>query len=107
MSTPWLRELDGAIELTLHVQPGAGRTEVASVHGDALKVRLAAPPIEGRANEALLRFLAASFGVTLKQVILVRGATSRSKTVRIVAPVERPDRGWPAVAALRGRRDDH
>ena len=63
MSPPWLRELDSAIELTLHVQPGARRTEVAGMYGDALKVRLAAPPVDGKANEALVRFLAVSFGV--------------------------------------------
>ena len=101
MSVPWLRELDGAIELTLHVQPGAKRTEVVGVHGDALKVGLAAPPVEGRANEALVRFLAESFGVTLQQVILVRGATSRSKTVQIHAPVRRPDRIWVGLPRAR------
>ncbi len=94
MSVPWLRELDDAIELRLHVQPGAKRTEVAGVHGDALKVRLAAPPVEGRANEALVRFLAESFGVTLKQVIIVRGETSRRKIVRIEQPRARPHRFW-------------
>ncbi len=80
--------------LTLHVQPGAKRTEVAGVHGDALKIRLAAPPVDGKANAALLRFLAAAFGVPQRAVTLVRGETSRQKTVRIEAPRERPDRGW-------------
>jgi uncharacterized protein len=94
VSLPWLRELDDAIELRLHVQPGAKRTEVAGVHGDVLKVRLAAPPVEGRANEALVHFLAESFGVTLKQVIIVRGETSRRKIVRIERPRARPHRFW-------------
>jgi hypothetical protein len=97
----WLREVDGAIELALHVQPGAKRTSIDGVHGDALKVRLAAPPVEGRANEALLRFLADAFAVPVKQVTLLRGATSRRKVVRIAAPRARPDRTWSALPSTR------
>jgi len=81
----------------LHVQPGAKRTEVAGVHGDALKVRLAAPPVDGKANAELLRFLADAFGVPLRQVALVRGETSRQKVVRIESPSKRPDREWPPL----------
>lgn len=90
----WLREDAGGLVLALHVQPGAKRTEVAGLHGDALKVRLAAPPVEGRANAALLRFLADAFGVPLRGVTLLRGAASRDKLVRIAAPARRPDREW-------------
>ena len=94
----WRREHGDALELSLHVQPGASRTEVAGVHGTEgamrLKVRLAAPPVDGKANAELLRFLAAAFGVPLRQVHLVRGATSRQKSVRIDAPARRPDHGW-------------
>lgn len=71
------------VTLTLHVQPGAKRSEVAGLHGDALKIRLAAPPIEGRANEALLRFIAKCFNVPLNSIELLRGAQSRHKTVRV------------------------
>ena len=53
----WRRDRDGAVVLTLHVQPGAGRSEFAGMYGDALKLRLAAPPIEGKANAELIRFL--------------------------------------------------
>jgi hypothetical protein len=87
-----------ALVLALHVQPGASRTEVAGTHGVAgdarLKVRLAAPPVDGKANGELLRFLAEAFGVPLRQVILVRGASSRQKTVRIESPARRPDHDW-------------
>jgi uncharacterized protein (TIGR00251 family) len=79
-----------ALVLKLHVQPGAKRTEVAGVHGDAIKIRLAAPPVEGKANDALRRFLADAFGVPLRNVELVRGERSREKVVRIAAPVRRP-----------------
>ena len=98
MTVAWRREEivddDDALLLTLHVQPGAKRTEVAGLHGDALKVRLAAPPVDGRANAELLRYLAATFGVPLRQVALLCGETSRRKVVRIMRPTLRPDAGW-------------
>jgi uncharacterized protein (TIGR00251 family) len=94
----WRREDSGTIVLALHVQPGAKRTEVAGVHGEGagarLRVRLAAPPVDGKANAALLRFLAAEFDVALRAVTIVHGETSRRKTVRIVAPQRRPDLAW-------------
>jgi len=80
--------------LTLHVQPGAKRTQLAGRHGNALKLRLAAPPVGGRANEALRAFLAEAFGVPQRNVTIVRGEASRDKIVRIDSPVKRPDRGW-------------
>jgi uncharacterized protein len=94
----WRREeiVDGwlAIQLTLHVQPGAKRTEVAGAHGDALKIRLAAPPVDGKANAELLRYLAHAFGVPQRNVTLVRGDSSRQKIVRIGRPSVRPDADW-------------
>jgi uncharacterized protein (TIGR00251 family) len=91
----WRREDSGTIVLALHVQPGAKRTEVAGVHGEGagarLRVRLAAPPLDGKANAELRRFLADAFGVPLARVTIVRGETSRSKTVRVAAPARRPD----------------
>jgi uncharacterized protein len=86
----WRRESDGAITLTLHVQPGAVRSEFAGLHGDALKVRLAAPPLEGKANAELIRFLADAFGVPQRNVLLLRGETSRAKTVRVISPRKMP-----------------
>jgi hypothetical protein len=67
--------------LTLHIQPGAARTELAGMHGDAWKVRVAAPPVEGAANEALRSFLAKRFGIAKRAVVLVAGAQSRHKRV--------------------------
>src|SRR5947208_16803451 len=86
----WRRESDGAVVLMLHVQPGAGRSEFAGMHGDALKLRLAAPPIEGKANDELIRFLADVFGVPQRNIVLLRGETSRAKTVRVIAPRKMP-----------------
>ncbi len=94
-SPGWRRiDADGSIVLQLHCHPGAKRTQVAGIYGQALKIRLAAPAAEGRANEALIAFLAESFGVPQRNVTLVRGERGRSKTVRIAAPVARPDRDW-------------
>jgi uncharacterized protein (TIGR00251 family) len=94
-AAPWRRiGADGSITLELHCQPGAKRSEVVGTHGSALKVRLAAPAVEGRANQALVNFLAASFGVPRRNVALIRGQTGRVKTVCIVSPTARPDREW-------------
>ena len=93
-TVPWRREEPHALVLTLHVQPGAKSSEVVGMHGNALKVRLAAPPVDGKANLELRRFMAEAFGVPLRSVTLVRGEASRQKTVRIAAPALRPDRDW-------------
>jgi uncharacterized protein (TIGR00251 family) len=82
MST-WYQLSGDIITLVLHVQPGAKQTSVAGLHGEALKIRLAAPPIEGRANEALLRFIADHFGVPLRSVELKQGGQSRHKRVTV------------------------
>jgi len=95
----WCTELANWVELELHVQPGAKLTEVAGVHGDALKVRLAARPVEGQANAELVRFLADAFDVPRRNVTLVHGASSRRKRVRISAPARRPDREWAKLFA--------
>lgn len=87
----WYRREGDNLTLTLHIQPGAKRSEVAGLHGEALKIRLAAPPIEGRANEALLRFVADSFEVPLRQVELLRGAQSRHKMVKVTGSKVEPE----------------
>lgn len=69
--------------LTVHIQTGAKRTEVVGLHGTALKIKLAAAPIEGKANAALLKFLADKLEVPRSQVILKRGAKSRYKVIEI------------------------
>lgn len=83
MEQVWFRIHDSLLTLTLHVQPGAKRTEVVGLHGDALKLKLAATPVEGKANEALLRYIAERFGVPLRNVELKQGGQSRHKVVAI------------------------
>lgn len=77
------RSRDGGVRVTVHVQPRAARTEIAGLHGTALKVRLNAPPVDGAANDALVRFLAEQFGVPRRAVRVVAGHTSRSKIVEL------------------------
>jgi uncharacterized protein (TIGR00251 family) len=74
---------DGAVVLRVQASPGAGRSAVTGRHGDAVKVRVAAPPVDGRANTALVEFLAAEFGLKAADVTLVSGATSRAKRFRL------------------------
>ena len=81
--TAWLCPDGNDVILNLHIQPGAKKTEVTGPHGDALKIRLAAPPVEGKANAALLAFLAKKVGVGRTAVELVSGQTARAKRVRI------------------------
>ena len=74
--------------LRLYIQPGAARTGWGGRHGDAeFKLRVAAPPVEGKANQACLRFLAKAAGVPKGAVTLLRGERSRKKVVRI-APLD-------------------
>jgi uncharacterized protein (TIGR00251 family) len=69
--------------LAVHVQPRATRTEVAGLHGDALKIRLKAPPVDGAANEELVRFVAQRLNVSRADVEIVSGETGRAKRLRV------------------------
>lgn len=79
------REAPAAVRcvVPVHVQPRAAKTEVAGLHGDAIKIRLKAPPVEGAANDELIRFLAKKLGVPRHAVRIVSGATSRTKRVSV------------------------
>jgi uncharacterized protein (TIGR00251 family) len=70
---------DDGVVLSVHAQPGAGRTQITGRHGQALKVRVAAPPEHGRANQALVELLAEEFDVEAGKVSLVAGDKSRTK----------------------------
>jgi uncharacterized protein (TIGR00251 family) len=83
--TAWLHADGQDVILSLHIQPGAKKTEVVGLHGDALKIRLAAPPVDGKANAALIAFVAVKVGASRTAVELVSGQTSRTKRVRIAA----------------------
>jgi uncharacterized protein (TIGR00251 family) len=79
----WARDEGGGVVLEVLVSPRASRTRVAGEQGDRLKVQLAAPPVDGEANAALIVFLADALGVRRAEVTIVRGETGRRKTVRV------------------------
>lgn len=82
--------LDGDLRLQLHIQLKAKAHAISGRHGDRIKLQLAAPPVEGKANTALINFLAGEFGVPKKRVALTRGRQSRLKSVVIHCPVKLP-----------------
>ena len=76
---------DGAVLVDVHVMPNAAKTQIQGLHDGALRVRLHAPPVDGKANLALLAWLAATLGVPKSAVELLRGATARRKQLRVAA----------------------
>lgn len=80
----WVIEQRGdSVRVRVYVQPRASRTEVVGQHGDALKIRVAAPPVDGAANVELVRHLAKRIGIPVSQLRVLSGATGRTKTVEI------------------------
>ncbi len=77
----WYQFNRDGLSIHIHAQPGAKRTEVAGLHGDCVKLRLASPPVDGKANACLIEFIARRLGVKKSQVSITRGTSSRRKTV--------------------------
>jgi uncharacterized protein (TIGR00251 family) len=94
---PWYRWQNGVLILEIRVQPRASHDEIAGARGERLKIRLTAPPVDGKANSQLLKFLATLFGVRRNQVTLISGARNRDKRIAIESPktlpagVDRPE----------------
>ncbi len=76
---------DGAMLVDIHVMPNAARTQLQGLHDGALRVRLHAPPVDGKANLALQAWLAETLGIPKSAVELIRGATVRRKQLRVAA----------------------
>ena len=85
---PWARRTAGGWSLALHVQPGAKRSSVAGLHGERLKLRIAAPALDGRANDALVAFVAERLGVPKARVAVARGERSRDKLIVVSGECE-------------------
>lgn len=81
MSPPWLREVPGGVRITVRLAPRAARDRILGPHGDALKVAVTAPPVEGKANRHLIRFLAKRLGVPQGALSIVSGELARDKVV--------------------------
>ena len=83
---PFYRWQANNLILFCHLQPKVADDSFCGLHGERLKIRVKAPPLDGKANQGLLRFLAAQFGVAPSQVELIAGESSRHKTVLIRSP---------------------
>ena len=80
---PWARWDGTRLRLRIHAQPGAHATRITGVHGERLRIALKAPPVDGRANGELVRFVSQALGLRRAQVELVAGASSREKMLAI------------------------
>lgn len=83
MSREWCSAIPHGIRIAVQIAPNAKKSEVAGVHEDALKIRVHAQPIEGKANEALLRYLADVLGVPKSAVSITHGHTGKRKIIEI------------------------
>ena len=97
----WIDARKDGVVIALHVQPGARRTAIAGLHGGRLKVAVATPPTEGRANAALLDFLAERLGIPKSRLSILTGASAREKRVALPSSVA-PE----AVAAALSADED-
>lgn len=79
-----IRSIDGGVSFAVRVQPGASREGVVGLYGDAIKLALNAPAVDGKANEALTRYLATALGVPKTSITIATGLTSRSKVIRVL-----------------------
>ena len=91
MSQAWCSAQPGGIRLAVQITPNAKKTEVVGLLDDALKLKLQAQPIEGKANDALVRFLAAALDLPRSAVTITHGHTSRKKLVHILSAALTPD----------------
>ncbi len=84
---PFLRlQKDGSVVVDVHVMPNAAKTLIQGLHDGALRVRLQAPPVDGKANLALQAWLAEQLGIARAAIELLRGDTARRKQLRVAAP---------------------
>lgn len=88
---PWYQWHQDDLVLCIRVQPKASRDEIVGPHQDALKIRITAPPVDGKANDHLVRFLAKTFGVAPSRVDLISGESARIKRIRVRKPTRLPD----------------
>lgn len=78
-----VQPVTSGVRVWVRVQPRASSNEIAGLHGDAIKVRLTAPPVEGAANESLVELLSATFDIPRSAITIVAGTSSRSKIVEL------------------------
>ncbi|MDM5176711.1 DUF167 domain-containing protein [Massilia sp. DJPM01] len=91
MSRAWCSALPGALRLAVQITPNAKKTEVIGVLDDALKLKLQAQPIEGKANEALIKYLSGELGVPKSALTITHGLTNKRKLVEVVSATLTPE----------------
>jgi len=79
----YIHTKDDGVILRLHIQPKAAKTEIAGIHGDRLKIRLKAPPVDGKANAELIRFLSDVLKIPKTRITITHGESGRQKTVLV------------------------
>lgn len=79
----YLKEQDDSLVLLTYVQPGAKKTHFQELFDGRLKIRISAPPVEGRANKELIKFLSKSFGISKSKIKIIRGDQSRKKDLEL------------------------
>jgi uncharacterized protein (TIGR00251 family) len=90
VSGGWCSALPDGVRIAVQITPNAKKTEVLGVHGDALKLKLQAQPIEGKANEALVKYLAKVLAVPRSAVTITHGHTNKRKLVEVVSATLTP-----------------
>ena len=97
------RWIGADLEIEVRAQPGARRTEARGMHGGAIRIRVSAAPADGKANDALLEFVAEALQVPRRRCVLVSGHASRQKRLRIEAPdrthAERVLAAWTQISS--------
>ncbi|MES2016585.1 MAG: DUF167 domain-containing protein [Pseudomonadota bacterium] len=91
MSRAWCSAQPDGVRLAVQITPNAKKTEVIGVLDDALKLKLQAQPIEGKANEALVKFLAKALGVSRSAVTITHGLTSKKKLIEVASRTLTPE----------------
>ncbi len=81
--TPFLKQSRDAVLVEIHVQPQASKTEIVGLHGDRLKIRVQAPPVDGAANQAICEFFSSLLGCAKQNIQISKGESSRQKTINI------------------------
>ncbi|MCX6116977.1 MAG: DUF167 domain-containing protein [Proteobacteria bacterium] len=84
LSAKWLSSNGDSVVIQVYVQPGAKKAGIVGLHGDAIKIKISSPPVDGQANEALCQFLSFFLDVSLKHISILRGHQSRTKFVQVI-----------------------
>src|SRR3569832_138425 len=98
MAAPWFQWDGDDLLLRVRVQPRAAKNELAGLHGDRLKIRLTAPPVDGKATAAVIAFIAELCGVATSHVTLTAGAGAREKSLPTHSPRRYPPGATPPAA---------